>query len=139
MIASAPRHTLFVYGTLRPRCRHPMAEFLAKRGHYRGEAKVAGQLFDLGRYPAAVPTAANDDWIFGDLYEIDEATLAELDRYEAVESPGPSYFARRLDDVTLESGARLTAWVYWFHGPLPQGATRIVTGQYARIFAPANV
>ncbi len=36
-------HTLFVYGTLRPRCRHPMAAFLAERGAYRGEAKVAGQ------------------------------------------------------------------------------------------------
>jgi gamma-glutamylcyclotransferase (GGCT)/AIG2-like uncharacterized protein YtfP len=126
--------TLFVYGTLRPRCRHPMADFLARRGVYRGEARVAGQLFDLGRYPAAVPRAQPNQWVHGDLFDLDEITLAELDRYEAVESPGVSYFGRRLETVSLDSGETVQAWVYWFHGPLPPEATQIVSGQYARIF-----
>ena len=139
MGAASPRHTLFVYGTLRPRCRHPMANFLAQRGVYRGEAKVSGQLFDLGRFPAAVPVVAHNEWVFGDLYEVDETTLAELDRYEAVESPGASYFARRLHDATPENGVPVAAWVYWFHGPLPPNATRIANGQYERNFAPTNV
>jgi gamma-glutamylcyclotransferase (GGCT)/AIG2-like uncharacterized protein YtfP len=134
----ATRHILFVYGTLRPRSRHPMADFLAKRGQYRGEAKVAGQLFDLGRYPAAAPSSAAGEWVHGDLYEIDDVTLAELDQYEVEESPGASYFARRLEDVTAANGGVVSAWVYWFHGPLPPGATQIADGQYARIFPPSQ-
>jgi gamma-glutamylcyclotransferase (GGCT)/AIG2-like uncharacterized protein YtfP len=132
-------HLLFVYGTLRPRCRHPMADFLARRGAYRGEAKVAGRLYDLGRYPAAVREQSAGDWVFGDLYAIDDATLAELDHYEAVESPGTSYFGRQLEDVTPSDGGSAQAWIYWFHGSLPPEATRIASGEYARIFTPPAV
>ena len=133
------RHTLFVYGTLRPRCRHPMAAYLAERGKHCGEAVVGGQLYDLGRYPAAVRSVAADEWVFGDLFEIDEITLGELDRYETEESTSATYYARRLDPVFRLDGGATIAWIYWFHGPLPPHATRIASGQYAKNFASADI
>lgn len=128
-------HTLFVYGTLRPRCGHPMATFLAERGAYRGEAKAAGRLFDLGPYPAATPSVVPGEWIHGDLYDIDAATLAALDAYEGDESPQPSYFGRQIGDVVRADGATTSAWIYWFHGPLPDAARRIESGDYDKRFA----
>ena len=124
---------LFVYGTLRRRCGHPMAKFLSERASCRGEAKARGQLFDLGPYPAAI-RSAEADWVFGDLYEIDEATLAALDAYENEESPQPSYFGREISEIVLPDGMQVSAWIYWFHGPLPATALRIPSGQYERVF-----
>lgn len=134
-----PCHSLFVYGTLRRRCRHPMAIFLASRGEYLGEAKTAGQLFDLGPYPGALPAVASEEWIFGDLYRIDEATLAVLDDYENAESPQPSYFGRQVSPVLLPGGATQSAWIYWFHGPLPPTARLIASGQYEKTFETPGV
>lgn len=128
------RHKLFVYGTLRRRCGHPMAKFLAEKGTFISEAKTRGRLFDLGRYPAAVPTTGADEWIFGDLFALDDAVLSALDDYEGVESPQPSYFGRAIATITLPDGAAESAWVYWFHGPLPAEATRIASGNYEKVF-----
>lgn len=113
-----------------------MAAFLAARATYRGLAKVAGKLYDLGRFPAAI--AEPNAWVHGDVYDLDAATLAELDVYENVESPQPSYFARELCTVELLTGEPVTAWVYWFHGPLPGDAVLIASGQYEKVFS-ANV
>lgn len=130
---------LFVYGTLRPRCRHPMAVFLSSRAVPRGEAKTAGRLYDLGRYPAAVPSSDPNDWVHGDVFELDGATLAELDAYEDVESPQPSYFGRQLGDVEMTGGDVFQAWIYWFHGPLPPQAVFVASGEYGKIFPATDV
>ena len=127
--------TLFVYGTLLRRCNHPMARFLADRGFYLGEARMPGRLYDLGRYPGAVPSCDPRDWIFGDLYDLDDATLAELDAYENAESPQPSFFDRRTEQILQGNGQARPAFVYWFHGQLPANAKLIASGRYEVTFA----
>jgi gamma-glutamylcyclotransferase (GGCT)/AIG2-like uncharacterized protein YtfP len=151
---------LFVYGTLRRRCRHPMAVWLAGRATFLGEARTPGQLHDLGRFPGATPAESPGDWIFGDLYDLgpNPDTWAELDLYENGESPSPAYFERCLANVFLvderwglsppgsadptaspssagmNPAARKTvalAWLYWFVGPMPPESVRIASGRYS--------
>jgi gamma-glutamylcyclotransferase (GGCT)/AIG2-like uncharacterized protein YtfP len=124
---------LFVYGTLRRRCRHPMAAWLAERATFLGEATTPGQLHDLGWFPGARPAESPDDWIFGDLYDLgsNPQTWTGLDLYENGESPSPAYFERRIVEVRLLGEQRTTlAWLYWFVGPMPPESVRIVSGRY---------
>ena len=149
---------LFVYGTLRRRCRHPMAAWLAARATFLGEATTPGQLYDLGHFPGATPAESADDWLFGDLYDLgpNPETWAELDLYENGESPSPAYFERRVVEVFLLDERRglspptsvnrfaatspaginpaaRQAWLYWFVGPMPTDPppVRISSGRYA--------
>jgi gamma-glutamylcyclotransferase (GGCT)/AIG2-like uncharacterized protein YtfP len=123
---------LFVYGTLLQRSPHPMARYLSERGTLLGEAKIVGQLYNLGRYPGLIETEDGIDWVFGDLYDLGERaaeTIAELDRYENAESPQPAFFDRQLADVVMADGTRRQAWVYWFRGAV-NPAHRIQSGRY---------
>ena len=130
-MASETRY-LFVYGTLMRRSPHPMARFLAERAACTGEAKIAGELYNLGRYPGLIETGDPSAWVFGDLYDLGEKadeTIAELDRYENAESPQPAYFDRQLADVIRDDGTQTPAWVYWFRGDV-RPEQRIVSGRY---------
>jgi gamma-glutamylcyclotransferase (GGCT)/AIG2-like uncharacterized protein YtfP len=124
---------LFVYGTLRRDSGHPMAQFLSRQGRFLGPARVAGRLYDLGRYPGLVGAAAPDDWVFGDLYELTEGaqTLAALDRYEDYDpaDPSSSLFERCLVKARLAAGEVLTAWAYQFRRPVSE-EKRIHSGDY---------
>jgi gamma-glutamylcyclotransferase (GGCT)/AIG2-like uncharacterized protein YtfP len=128
---SASCRCLFVYGTLVQRSPHPMAKYLAERGVFLGAAKIAGQLYDLGRYPGLIE-ADGEEWVHGDLYDLGERcaeTLAELDRYENAESPQPAFFDRQLAEVVSADGNPTPAWVYWFRGPV-RPEQRIGSGRY---------
>jgi gamma-glutamylcyclotransferase (GGCT)/AIG2-like uncharacterized protein YtfP len=132
---------LFVYGTLRRRCRHPMAAWLAGRATFLGEAMTPGQLHDLGRFPGAIPATAEGDWLYGDLYDLGPSseTWAGLDLYENGESPSPAYFERRLTKVfRLPDRQPFAAWLYWFVGPMPTSPppVRIASGRYEVNFFP---
>jgi gamma-glutamylcyclotransferase (GGCT)/AIG2-like uncharacterized protein YtfP len=119
---------LFVYGTLRPGCAHPMARFLAERGRLLGRAKIQGRLYDLDWYPGLLEPAAADDWVQGDLYELadPDATLPKLDRYEIGAS---ALFERRFALVRSEAEGDVTAWVYYYRGKVNAGQ-RIASGDY---------
>lgn len=118
---------LFVYGTLRHGSGHHMADFLAERSRSLGEARVRGQLFDLGRFPGMLAPSAPDDWVLGDLLELHDAqqTLSELDRYEDEEG----IFPRRLTKAYDLGGREVECWVYFYAGSMAQ-ATRIPSGDY---------
>ena len=69
---------LFVYGTLmQGEVAHAL---LAERARFIGPATASGYaLFDLGPYPAMV---RGEGVVVGEIYEIDEISLPELDAYE---------------------------------------------------------
>lgn len=109
---------LFVYGTLRPGFNHPMARYLSERGQLLGRGMIRGRLYNLGRYPGLVETEG-EDWVVGELIALPEdggQTLAELDRYENIESPRPAFFERCRAEIQREGGTTIRAWVYWFRG-----------------------
>lgn len=121
---------LFVYGTLRPGCDHPMARFLADRARLVGPGRVNGRLFRCGWYPALLSAEHPDDWVHGDLFHMTDAdeTLAELDHYE---NDASDLFERSEVLVIRDCGERCTAWVYFYHGQVDP-TKRIASGDYLR-------
>jgi gamma-glutamylcyclotransferase (GGCT)/AIG2-like uncharacterized protein YtfP len=74
---------VFVYGTLkRGGSNH---DFLGGQS-YRGEARtVPGfRLVDLGEYPGLLPYPDDQDGVTGEVWWVDNATLARLDELEGV-------------------------------------------------------
>ncbi|PYU32732.1 MAG: hypothetical protein DMG28_10375 [Acidobacteria bacterium] len=127
------RERLFVYGTLRRGfALHPLLRKLAER--YVGRGKIQGHLYDLGRFPGAVPSSSPQNKITGEVYELSnpDKQLEELDRAEEYhrEQPRNSLFVRRLSLVRLENGRRFKAWVY-FLPRRPSKARPIHEGDYA--------
>ena len=113
---------LFVYGSLRRGFHHPAYQYISEYFHYEGDATVKGKLYDLGQFPAAVPSA--DGLIIGELYRIrDESqfswAIAQLDDYEGVyaeEGEKPEY-RRELAMVHI-AGKEVSAWIYWYAQPV---------------------
>jgi gamma-glutamylcyclotransferase (GGCT)/AIG2-like uncharacterized protein YtfP len=123
---------LFVYGTLRRRSRHPMARRLAEAARHVGAARIAGRLYDLGRFPGLKEPRSPDDWVQGDVYDLGEnaePTLREMDAYENAESPPPTPYERELANVLLEDGRLLTVYVYWYRGEVREEQF-ITSGSY---------
>lgn len=130
---------LFVYGTLKRRSRHPMARKLAQAARYVGPGRIAGRLYNLGRFPGLKEARTSTDWVQGDVYDLGpdaEATLAAMDAYENAESPPPTPYERLAETVRLDSGEMVTAWVYWYRGAIREGDF-IATGTYEDNCEPA--
>ena len=118
---------LFAYGTLMRG--HPLHRLLEGRARFVGTGAVRGRLYDLGRYPAAVPDGTGS--VRGEVYRmVDPALWTALDSAE-----GPRY-DRREAGVTTGEGAVLGAFVYWYVGPLGR-AVPIPGGDY-RAHPPAR-
>ena len=115
---------LFVYGSLRSGFHNPAYRYLSNHFTFTCNAKIKGKLYDMGAYPAAVPTD-EDRYIIGELYtanNIEEFKWAieQLDDYEGLvveedEGETPLY-RRELADVVISPGETVKAWVYWFNG-----------------------
>jgi gamma-glutamylcyclotransferase (GGCT)/AIG2-like uncharacterized protein YtfP len=123
---------LFVYGTLKRRSRHPMARRLAQAARWVGSARIAGRLYDLGRFPGLKESSESDCWVHGDVYDLGphaEQTLREMDAYENAESPPPTPYERTLTMVTLDHGEAMQVWVYWYRGTISEDAF-IASGSY---------
>ncbi|MGE3273629.1 MAG: gamma-glutamylcyclotransferase [Vicinamibacterales bacterium] len=123
---------VFFYGTLMTPFNRPGRQRVSPKLSFIGRGAIKAALFDLGIYPAAVPT---DDGsvVWGEVYEILDTTpvLATLDEIEGyrVNEPERSLYTRVLTDVALEEGDTVTAWVYFYNAPLGR-AQRIESGDY---------
>jgi gamma-glutamylcyclotransferase (GGCT)/AIG2-like uncharacterized protein YtfP len=122
---------VFFYGTL-------MSGF-KRAGRSRVEAKltaigrgsIGAALFDLGIYPAAIPSS--DSRVNGEVYRISDvdnvlAVLDELEGHQPSE-PDTSLYRRAETPVTMEDGQVAPAWAYFYNAPLGQ-AQRIESGDY---------
>jgi gamma-glutamylcyclotransferase (GGCT)/AIG2-like uncharacterized protein YtfP len=113
---------LFVYGSLRSGFKSPAFEYISQYFTFIANAKVKGLLFDMGEYPAAVPTQ-EDVFIVGELYTINNTdefgfAIAQLDDYEGVapEEGQDVLFKREQATIYHHDGSKTTAWIYWFNG-----------------------
>lgn len=98
------KHLVFVYGSLREggawsmSIRFPESKFVA-------DAKVSGNLYDLGHYPGLLLHESNST-VVGEVYEVDEPLLRQLDEFEAT-----SNYLRKQVEITIEAQRRL-CWTY---------------------------
>ncbi|MGL4820046.1 MAG: gamma-glutamylcyclotransferase family protein [Bacilli bacterium] len=102
---------LWVYGTLRHgECN---AHYLST-ATYVGSATCDGTLYDTGQgYPAFTRDAITSEAVYGELYIIDEKTLANVDELE--DYFGPNDERNEYDRVLLtvfQNGISLEAWGY---------------------------
>ena len=118
---------LFVYGTLMRG--FPLHALLEGRADPVGDGDVTGLLFDLGRYPAAVPGGVG--LVHGEIYRLTDPGL-----WQALDSAEGSQYHRREVGVRLTGGRRAMACIYWYVGPL-RGAVPIPGGDY-RAHPPAK-
>ena len=123
---------VFFYGTLMSPFNRPGRQRIAPKLTYTGRGTIRAALFDLGIYPAAVPS--NDDSrVWGEVYETADpstvlSALDEIEGYRPSE-PDRSLYTRVLTEVTLEDGRVEKAWAYFYNAPLG-GAQRIESGDY---------
>lgn len=114
-------YQLFVYGSLRSGFRSPAYEYISRFFTFIGEAKVRGALYDMGEYPAAVPSM-EDKFITGELYTITNESefswaIGQLDDYEGVtvEDDEEKLYYRDLAEVLINDSTT-RAWMYWYNG-----------------------
>ena len=123
---------VFFYGTLMSPFNRPGRQRISPKLNFTGRGSIKAALFDLGIYPAAVPT---DDHsvVWGEVYETEDtaSVLAALDEIEGYRpnEPDRSLYTRILIDVTFEDGRAVTAWAYFYNAPLGR-AQRIESGDY---------
>jgi gamma-glutamylcyclotransferase (GGCT)/AIG2-like uncharacterized protein YtfP len=98
------KHLVFVYGTLRRggagamSIRFPNSKFIA-------DATISGSLYDLGAYPGLLLNESNS-LVTGEVYEVDDELLNELDAFEA-----SSNYWRKQVEISL-GAERRTCWIY---------------------------
>ena len=106
-------HRIFVFGTLK----EGFCNFHVNRGR-----RIAGDFVTVERYPLVilggenlpwlVPTAGQGHQVVGQLFEVDDAMLAEMDRLERVDEP--LWYRRVAISVQpREGGDTSTASVYF--------------------------
>jgi gamma-glutamylcyclotransferase (GGCT)/AIG2-like uncharacterized protein YtfP len=122
---------VFFYGTLMSGFKRAGRSRVESRLTAMGRGSIGAALFDLGIYPAAIPSA--DSRVNGEVYRISEVdnVLAVLDELEGhrPNEPDTSLYRRIEAPVTMENGQVTQAWVYFYNAPLGQ-AQRIESGDY---------
>ena len=98
------KHLIFIYGSLRQGCECPMS-MRFPTSKFLANATARGSLFDLGEYPGLVSNDSNST-VVGELYEVDDELLKELDQFEV-----SSNYLRKGTVAYLGEEAK-ACWVY---------------------------
>lgn len=122
---------VFFYGTLMAGFDRRHRAGIDTRMRFIGRGWIEGALFDLGIFPAAIPSPGGR--IQGEVYEIDDdpSVMSRLDEIEGFRpsEPDTSLYTRVPTVVTVDHGATEQAWVYFYNAPLGR-AERISSGDY---------
>ena len=125
-------YQLFVYGSLRSGFHSPVYEYISRFFKFIGEARVKGNLYDLGTYPAGISTDDNS-FIIGELYQAIKEhefswAIGQLDDYEGVSVEVDEVQLYRREIVEVYFNNQVTkAWIYWYNGDI-KGKTLIPSG-----------
>ncbi len=126
---------VFAYGTLLSRTPDESVNRLLSH-HCRVVASghVQARLYDLGRFPGAVPSPHRGDKVYGRLLQFSPIApaLQLIDRYEGYDPrhPEKSEFIRDTIDVAVPGRSHtVRAWWYFFNGNV-RFARRIKTGRW---------
>ena len=122
------KHLVFVYGTLK---RGFSNNRLISGSKFVGEARTEGK---FALYESGIPFVIEDEQvsqISGEVYEIDEKTLAQLDRLGG----HPNWYCRKMVNISVnnkdpdELEKIIKAWIYFF--PERQGVI-LESGMFGR-------
>jgi len=114
-------HYLFVYGSLRSGFPSPAFQFMSPYFQLVANGKVKGKLYDLGEYPAGIPSA-EEKYIVGELYKANSEeefnwAISQLDDYEGVyPDEGEQQEYERAVTTVIADGKEYSSWIYWYKG-----------------------
>ena len=122
---------VFFYGTLMTGFNRRRRIGIDEDLEFVQRGSIEGTLFDLGLFPAAVPSS--EGRVSGEVFRMldVEKVLAGLDDIEGA-CPGQEDFSlyfRVVVPALLEDGTETTAWVYFYNAPLGH-AEPIPSGDY---------
>jgi gamma-glutamylcyclotransferase (GGCT)/AIG2-like uncharacterized protein YtfP len=123
---------VFVYGTLmRGGANHDVLRRLGGSFVTAATTRSPRTLVDLGPYPALLALGSREDAapVTGEVWEITDAALRELDAFEGVPD---LYLRERLTVGSAGRGDAIEAFVYVLAGSPPPHARVIPTGRYGR-------
>ncbi len=111
---------IFVYGTLLING-NDYAAYLQKHCKLIGEGKIKGRLYDIGEYPGAVIDINANQYIYGNIYLMDDAEsiLGFIDEYEGLgpDEPQPHEYLRSMVGIETDNGS-IRCWMYIYNWPL---------------------
>jgi len=115
---------IFVYGSLRSGFQAPAFEYISRYFDLVSDGRVKGYLYDMGEYPAALPTE-DEAFLMGELYRIKNEeefywAMEQLDAYEGIHAEpeeGALPYKRDLTQVYTSSETTI-AWIYWYNAPI---------------------
>jgi gamma-glutamylcyclotransferase (GGCT)/AIG2-like uncharacterized protein YtfP len=115
---------IFVYGSLRSGFHAPAFEYISRYFDLVCDARVKGYLYDMGEFPAALPTD-DEAYLIGELYRIKNEeefnwAIEQLDAYEGVHSDPEDEAIPYRRDITnvITPNENTIAWIYWFNEPI---------------------
>ncbi len=117
---------VFVYGTLQ---KGLVRHYALEQANFLGYGTIKATLYDLGSYPGI---KEGDFDVYGELYEVDETILKELDKIEAYypEFPEKSHYIRKEVQVKMQIDDSIqTAFVYYYNGKVDE-SNLIPSGNY---------
>lgn len=89
-----------------------------------GTGTIAGNLHNLGEYPALTLDGEKKESVRGTVFELpdDPELIQRLDEYEGFlpNDRANSLFIRSKQLITLDSGTELFCWVYTYNRQLPE-------------------
>ena len=122
---------VFFYGTLMTAFKRAGRSRIDAKLTPVGRGTIGAALFDLGIYPAAIPSS--DGRVHGEVHRMADAAdvVAVLDEFEGFRpsEPDSSLYVRAETTVTFDDGREAQAWAYFYNAPLG-GAQRIESGDY---------
>ena len=101
---------IFVYGTLQ-RGQRNHKRVLGQQFRVAAQTLPRYRLYDCGRYPALVDDPANGIAVCGEVWEVNDDVLNEMDEYESA----PNLYSRR---TVLLQGWDSTVQAYFFNGDI---------------------
>lgn len=119
---------LFVYGSLM----YGFAlHFYLKHAHFVGRGFIKGYtLYNLGFYPCIVHGTGK---VFGEVYEVNNKTLAAIDKVEGVDDQVPSMGLYIRESTTAYfDDYKEEVETYVYNQPLPKNSKLIESGDYLR-------
>ena len=116
-----PVFQIFVYGSLRSGFHAPAFEYISRYFDLVSDARAKGYLYDMGEFPAALPTE-EEAYLVGELYRIKHEeefnwAIEQLDAYEGIHAdPEEGAIPYRRDITTIYTPhGNTSAWIFWFN------------------------
>lgn len=122
-------HRVFVYGSLRAGQYNDINRLAPAPILLAAEAWVPGVLYDLGAYPGLVLDLEHGAPVHGEVYEIDDVLLAQLDEIEEIVSSADSEYQRKQVEVCSDHG-RFRCWVYEINPACLAGRSQVPSGDW---------